>query len=221
MAITDAEARAALNAATRAQGIGAVAATDAMPQEAARAVNALSTLAADFPSDPAGFAAGLLLAWRMIALHGDADALRRLLPGEIDARLADLTGERVRAVEIVAMTAALALAAARGTDRAEQDASRARAELARIATPAISLAGSLGLDAFEWLSKLTGEAALTLSRASATRAPLVMIETGISLSAIRLAYDLYGDANRAGEIVARNRVSAPAFMPVEFEALSR
>ncbi|SFK29306.1 hypothetical protein SAMN04488498_104334 [Mesorhizobium albiziae] len=208
-------------AATRAQSVAAIVLAQDAPRGASQAVAALSVKAANFADDPADFVAALLSAWRSVALHGDADLLRPLLSFEVDARLGDPAGDRMRASDIVCLTAAMAVASARGTYAAEQDASTARAELARIATPAIEAAGMLGVDALEWLSRLTGQAALELSRIAANRAPLVMVETGVSLSAIRAAHDLYGDANRAGEIVARNRAAAAAFLPVVFEALSR
>jgi prophage DNA circulation protein len=49
---------------------------------------------------------------------------------------------------------------------------------------------------------------------------LVRVETGVSMSAVRLAYDLYGDPARARELTARNGVATPVFMPVVFEAVS-
>lgn len=42
----------------------------------------------------------------------------------------------------------------------------------------------------------------------------------VYLAVIRAAYDLYGDANRAGELVDRNRVATPVYMPLAFEAVT-
>lgn len=220
--VTDEEAGAAPAAAARAATIAALALVDTdAPSDVWKAVNGLAVAAGTFALAPGDFGAGLVSAWRLVALHGEPAALAATLPAEIGGRMSDAAGGRVRAAEIAALIAAFALACCRVAYESEQDAATARATLARVAAPAIELAGTVSADLCEWLSRLTGEAALALSRLAATRAPLVRVETGVSLSAIRLAHDLYGDANRAGELVARNRAATAAMMPTAIEALSR
>ncbi len=124
-------------------------------------------------------------------------------------------------IEAAAQVGAVALLVARDVYPARQDAAAARSMLAETSAPVLIDVGAFGAPALDWLSGLTGEVALALSRTDADRAPLVRVETGVSLSAIRAAYELYGDANRAGELIARNRVATAAYMPAAFEALDQ
>lgn len=102
-----------------------------------------------------------------------------------------------------------------------QDARAARTRIAPV-TDMVSLRlGTAGFsDAAAWLDGIAAIAADYLSVTAANRAPLIRVETGISLPATALAYALYGQADRAGELVSRNRVATPAAMPVTFEALA-
>lgn len=50
--------------------------------------------------------------------------------------------------------------------------------------------------------------------------PIILVNAAVSLPATAAAWALYGDASRAAEIVARNRVATPALMPLTFEALA-
>jgi prophage DNA circulation protein len=52
-------------------------------------------------------------------------------------------------------------------------------------------------------------------------APVIEVEANAPLPAIVHAWRLYSDPLRAGELVARNNVPHPAFMPLTFEALAR
>lgn len=219
--ISEDEARAAVGAALRAQSVAAIVLPDGAPRETLKSVAALSAASAGFADNPSGFATALVEAWRAVALHGAPSELRPLSGVELDGRVADPAGGRVRSIEIAAICAGFAVASIRDAYASQQDAAAARADLARRAGTAIDIASGLGLDTREWLARLTGEAAMALSRIAANRAPLVRVETGVSLNAIRLAHDLYGDANRAGEIVVRGNIATAAFMPVALEALSR
>lgn len=102
-----------------------------------------------------------------------------------------------------------------------QDARRARDRITPVVDPVLEvLSGGLDVAVNEWLSGIAATAASDLSATAANRAPLVSVQTEISLPATALAYALYGDAGRAGELVLRNSVATPAAMPVLFEAIA-
>ncbi|MBB3771515.1 prophage DNA circulation protein [Angulomicrobium tetraedrale] len=104
---------------------------------------------------------------------------------------------------------------------ARPDAQRARAALAARADPVIEAAGTkYGYVLQDWLTALAGQAALQLSEIATTRAPLVRVETGVSLPATVLAWRLYGDPARDAELVTRNRTGTAMVMPVVLEAIA-
>jgi prophage DNA circulation protein len=117
-----------------------------------------------------------------------------------------------------AMEAIRLIATATYTNR--QDAIRARAKIASIANPVLPLCGALGPDAADALFDVWGKAADQLSNQIATLAPIVIIETPISMPSTILAYRLYGDPSRGAELVDRNKVGTPMLMPSIFEAPS-
>jgi len=119
------------------------------------------------------------------------------------------------------LLAGLAVAVLRATYAARPDATAARTRFAGLASPVVERVGEvLGFAAGEALSDLAGETVTTLSRVAADRAPLVTVETGVSLPSVVLAWRLYGDAERSTELVDRNRAATPALMPVRLEALA-
>jgi prophage DNA circulation protein len=60
-----------------------------------------------------------------------------------------------------------------------------------------------------------------LSRAILDLAPVLRLEANRSMPSVFWAYRLYQDPQRAVELVARNRVVHPSFMPAQFEALAK
>lgn len=60
-----------------------------------------------------------------------------------------------------------------------------------------------------------------LSRTILDRAPVIEVGSNRSMPSLWWACRLYNDPNRVGEIVGRNRVAHPSFMPQDFEALSK
>lgn len=54
-----------------------------------------------------------------------------------------------------------------------------------------------------------------------TLAPIIIVEAGATMPSLYWANRLYGDPLRAQELIDRNAVSNPSFMPTKFEALSR
>ena len=189
---------------------------DTTSSQVSAVTEAMSDAAGAVAADPAGFASTMVTSWRRVALDADPLALFSALPAELG-----LPGEgAVGLAERAAMMGAMSISAMRRTYAARQDASRAREALRLAADGTLGAIGDLGDEAFRWAAEITGAAARGLSRTAANRAPLARVETPISLSSIRAAFALYGDPNRAGEIVERNRVATPAFLPTAFEALT-
>ena len=167
----------------------------------------------DFDGD--SFAAGLVSAWRLAALSAVPQDIAPLIAAE----LPPADGTAVRDAERLAMAGALAVATVRVGYAARRDARAAREAFAATVAPVLEAAGAFSAEAWSWLASMTGEAALALSRTAADRAPLVRVETGVSLPSTVLAHRLYGDPNRASELVERNRAATPAMMPTILEAL--
>ncbi|APH71451.1 DNA circularization N-terminal domain-containing protein [Aquibium oceanicum] len=173
-------------------------------------------LAAQAALAEAATVANLAEAWRIAALRGAAGELAPIVAASIPA--ADATVETD--AERLVMAAALSVAVVRVDYPSRRDAMQARERFARTVAPVIETAGDFSDEAFAWISGISGEAALALSRAAADKAPVVRVETNLSLPSTVLAYRLYGDATRAGELVERNGVRTPVFMPVVLEALA-
>lgn len=193
-------------------------------------ISALAAFALDLVSDPADAATIAALDARIAAGGADAAAawieLAQLAgeaadPEETLRRLSDgAIGDD--AASTVAVVIVRAFAVVRVDYPAQPDAVAARELLAAEAEAAYQhLSGALGADGFAALTRIAGEAIMQLSRIAATRAPLVQVETGISLPSSLIAYDLYGDPARGGEIVTRNRTGLPMLMPVRLTASAR
>ncbi|MBS9720171.1 hypothetical protein JYU29_05655 [Tianweitania sp. BSSL-BM11] len=112
-------------------------------------------------------------------------------------------------------------AAVRAEYSSRPDAQAAREKLAAQADNVLDAAGTLfGPVVHSWLIRLVGEAVVQISAIAATRAPLVRVETNLSLPSSLIAYDLYGDPQRGADLVERNRSRTPLIMPVVLEAVS-
>lgn len=70
------------------------------------------------------------------------------------------------------------------------------------------------------LGDVRGRAALAISRKLADLQPIITLEAKGEASAIVWAWRLYSDANQAPDLVARNRVRHPSYMPRAFAALA-
>ena len=179
----------------------------------------IGRLADDPVVNASAIAGGLILAAGEIGEFGAADAVA-------DAGVTALTGQAGALPFDIALRAGLAGAFCQALSRrdysARQDARRAREKISPAVDPVLgSLEAGLDADSHGWLTDVAAITAQDLSDTAADRAPLVRVETGISMPATALAYALYGDADRAEELAARNSVATPAMMPVSFEALSR
>jgi prophage DNA circulation protein len=158
-----------------------------------------------------------------------AGALVGALSAGVDAALAARTASLVHwgvspLVSIVPLAAAVAFAgeAARAMAVADyvsrRDAAAARTRLATMVAKILPLYADLGADATAAFDDIYGEAARHMSSRILDLAPVMLVEVSASLPSNVLAYRLYGDPNRGAELVARNGVATPCFMPQRFEA---
>lgn len=92
-------------------------------------------------------------------------------------------------------------------------------EAGTVALAAIDGLGGEGADLYGWMQSVISIACRYVSDIAANATPVVRIETGISLPSTVLAYQLYGDASRAGGLVDIARAATPLVMPAAFEAL--
>lgn len=120
----------------------------------------------------------------------------------------------------IARHVAACFAAVRADYPSRQDAQAARADISRRGEDAYAAASIAGADALGWLVGMTGDTVAFLSSEAGNRAPAVRVETGMSLPSTLIAYDLYGDAGRAGELVDRNRSATSLIMPAILEAVA-
>jgi hypothetical protein len=103
---------------------------------------------------------------------------------------------------------------------ARPDAVAARRRMGEVAGLVLPLYGALGSDVVRVFNDIWGQAVDHLAKTITTLAPVVLVEVNRALPSTLLAYRLYGDPNRASEIVARNQTGTPFLMPIIFEALS-
>lgn len=211
-------AQAILTAAGR---LSSVAAAGGMPEDklpaVADAITSIARLSAEPVAQASAIAASLVSTCGMIA-----DASSPVDAAEAFSRAAVPAGDDVfDLVAAAAFAAGFCQTLAAGDYLSRQDARRARDRITPVVDPVLeALSGGLDVSVNEWLGGIADVAAADLSATAANRAPLVNVQTEISLPATALAYALYGDAGRAGELVRRNAVSTPAAMPISFEAIS-
>lgn len=97
---------------------------------------------------------------------------------------------------------------------AREDAARVREEITSVLDEEILTAGAVGDDdGYRELSKLYAAVAVDLEQRGATLASVQVVKLPASTPALVLAHRLYQDALRDQEIVARNRVRHPSFVP--------
>jgi len=134
-------------------------------------------------------------------------------PASEDPRVASIAGS--------SLIFGLAISVVRQTYSARPDALAAREDFLAVAGRVQNDVGiHLGAEAFDWLFDVVAMASTHLSDTAANRMPLVAIETDTSLPSPLLAHRLYGDPQRAGELVDRNKAATPMFLPVRLEGLA-
>ena len=133
---------------------------------------------------------------------------------------ADVTGDAAGFAQLV-VTVMRLVACGRIDWPSRPAAIAAREALVADCETARAFASAFGYDALVWFNRLASTAIRLLSDIAATRAPMIQVETGISLPSCLLAYHLYGDARRAAGLVDIARSSTPMLMPASFEAIAR
>lgn len=102
-----------------------------------------------------------------------------------------------------------------------QAASAARDRITAAVDDAIDrIADTLGQPAAFVLSTAANQTCAYLVDLSGSLKPVVLAEAGRSYPSTRLAWSLYGDPERALDLVARNRIGTPLFCLATFEALA-
>lgn len=105
---------------------------------------------------------------------------------------------------------------------ARPDGVAARAAVASMfETEASETTGAAHAALYLAIDDLRGKVIDYLSRVINDLAPIVTVSTARSLPSLYLAYRLYQDPLRAAELVARNAVRHPSFMPLTITALAR
>lgn len=162
----------------------------------------------------AGGDSGVGALMQLARLTGEAAADANAVPDAVDRVQDETPLWRLVALVVVCF------AVVRADYPSRHDAQAARSAVSARADIVFGEAGIYGSEAIAWLVSMAGVATLYLSRTAAERAPAVRVESGVSLPSTLLAYDLYGDAGRAHELVDRNRVATSLVMPVSFEAVA-
>jgi hypothetical protein len=82
------------------------------------------------------------------------------------------------------------------------------------------IAATLGQAVVAVIMRVARETSGHLVRMSADLQPVVRVDAQRSAPSTALAWHLYGDPQRAGELVDRNRCGTPLFMPASIEAVA-
>jgi prophage DNA circulation protein len=121
----------------------------------------------------------------------------------------------------IAALAAWGEALERQTYQSRADAVAARALFAEIVGDELgSWTGAAGFPVYVALQDLQGAVVQYLTQLMANLAPVVTISSPQSMPALWWAWRLYQDPTRAVDLVLRNNVVHPSFMPLSFEALA-
>ena len=130
-------------------------------------------------------------------------------------------------VEVARFARLVALAAYADSIASRPYSSRGEGVVARLEVTARMNAeleltvGAEDAELFVAIQALFGAVIDFLSALITDLAPLVRVELGRSMPSLWVAWRLYADPLRATELVERNGVPAPSFMPRVFEALAR
>ncbi|MFK0330709.1 hypothetical protein ACIQUB_06255 [Rhizobium sp. NPDC090275] len=167
--------------------------------------------------DAESFATEAFLMMRVIAESVDS-------PADFDrlAQSVAATGATGDAIAIMS-SMALAVAGCRPSWPSRPAARRARARVSAAGdrgVDAMTQLGADGADLYAWLTAITAISCRIISDLAADAAPIVKASTGVSLPSTVLAYQLYGDANRAGGLVDIAGSGTPLVMPTVFDALA-
>lgn len=137
-----------------------------------------------------------------------------------DQAIAENMAAALRVARLAALTA-WAEAVLRGTFPSRPDGVTARAEAtARFDVELNNCQGAADAALYVAMLALRGRVVAYLTHLIADLAPVVTVTTRRILPSLWLAYRLYSDPLRSTELVARNQVRHPSFMPIEIQALA-
>ena len=159
-----------------------------------------------------------LAGFLLLIMLGDADRLVPELRREIER------GEvlhRLQIAEAMLMVSAYGVLLLAQSYAGRPEAVRARSTLtAMVDAIAESIGDELGYQVMSEFLEHTGNVSQDLSLIVASQVPLVQVEVGIPLPSTLLGWKLYQKPERAGELLERNGIATPAYMPTSFQALS-
>lgn len=126
-----------------------------------------------------------------------------------------------QAIRLAALTA-YAEAVLRRSFTSRPDGVTARGELAeRFENELYNTNGAANAALYVAIETLRGNVITWLNQLINTLAPVVTVQSARIMPSLALAWILYADPVRGDELVARNSVRNPAFMPRQIEALAR
>lgn len=190
---------------------------DAAVTVAAGLIGAARDLAAAMPP-ASGAQAALALAGAFPSSHlvlGGApfklSSARAAVNAEASARVARLAAMTAYAESVLRMTFA-----------SRPDGVTMRGEVAeRFENELYDTTGAADASLYVALDALRNSVVEWLTRTINDLAPVITVESNLIRPSLDLAWRLYADPMRADELVARNNVRHPSFMPHSIEALSR
>ena len=139
-------------------------------------------------------------------------------PGRLTAARNDVAGKHL--LLLAALTAYCeAIARVKLSDR--PSAITLRANVAEYIEAILMVIPAGDIDLYNAIAALRNSVIEYLSRAVLDLAPVVTVEANLVLPSLYWAWRLYADPNRSDELVARNLVQHPSFMPTAFEALAK
>ncbi|RAX42397.1 hypothetical protein [Rhizobium tropici] len=123
----------------------------------------------------------------------------------------------------VLVSLGLSVAGGRVNWQSRPQARKARTRISSAGDAGLAVASAMGgdgADLYSWLSSIVEVACRLVSDLAANAVPIVRVQTGISLPSTVLAYQLYGDAARAVDLVDIAGSATPLVMPTAFDALA-
>lgn len=175
----------------------------------------ISELADGLADNPDG-GAGALLSLVQDLAPADTGA-----PATANAQAAAANAAAILSFARIAAIAAWGEALQRQTYQSRGDAVAARALFAEMVGDELgNWTGAAGFSVYTALQDLQGAVVQYLTQLMANLAPVVTVSAPQSMPALWWAWRLYQDPSRAVDLVLRNNVMHPSFMPLSFEALA-
>jgi hypothetical protein len=136
-------------------------------------------------------------------------------------RQAALNDAAAKQLLLLAAITAYCEGVARMTFTDRQSAITVRANVAEYTEAILQVIPAGEIDLFHAIEALRNATISFLSRSIIDLAPIVGVEANLILPSLWWAWRLYADPNRSTELVDRNLVVHPSFMPTKFEALAK